>query len=156
MTRSRGTMGMARKRLRESIGTAAGKLEGAARKARIEVSDSSVHGPSPNAATNLAMADIALRGGSVLARRAVQRAFLGTTLSKRKTRKILSGRSVTEKLLHTALARVALSSVPGAIVVGGALVAKTLYDRSKAGAAAAEGEQKLDEMAAEGEESGSI
>jgi hypothetical protein len=143
---------MARKRFRESIGAAAGKLENAARKARVEVSDSTVAGPSPNAATNLAMADIALRGGSVLARRAVQRAFLGTTLSTRKTNKILSGRSVTEKLLHTALARVALSSVPGAIVVGGALVAKTLYDRSKAAEAAVEGKQKLEEMAAEGEE----
>ena len=91
-----------------------------------------IRGPSPDPATNLAIADIALRGGAALVRNAVERKFLGRTMSARKAAKIIKGRSMTESLIHGALARVALRSVPGAILVGGALVAKTLYDRGKA------------------------
>lgn len=91
-----------------------------------------IHGPSPDAGTNLAIADIALRGGAALVRRAVERNFFGPSLTPRQLRKVVKGRTLTESLLHGALARVALRSVPGAIVVGGALVAKTLYDRGKA------------------------
>ena len=53
--------------------------------------------------------------------------------------------------IGTAIARVATRSVPGAILVGGAMIAKTLYDRSKGRRAAqAEGEAKLTEIAAKG------
>jgi hypothetical protein len=91
-----------------------------------------VHGPSPDPATNLAIADIALRGGAALVRNAVEKKFLGRSMSPRKAARLIKGRSMTESLIHGALARVALRSVPGAILVGGALVAKTLYDRGKA------------------------
>lgn len=137
--------------VQKSVAGAAKKARKSARRVKAHVSPTELNGPSPNAATNLAMADIALRGGSALARRAVERAFLGTNYSSRKTMKILKGRSVTEKLLHTALARLALGSVPGAIVIGGALVAKTLYDRSKPKEAAREGDAALDDMASDGE-----
>jgi hypothetical protein len=111
-----------------------------------------LHGPSPNPATNLVIADIALRTGTTIARRAVERAVLGASYSPRKAKSILKGRTVTETLLHGALARVALTSIPGALAVGGMLVAKTLYDRSRARQARAEGAQDLHEMAKDGVE----
>lgn len=124
-------------------------VEQAAGKAKATLQD--VHGPSPNIATNLAIADIALRAGSVVARQAVERTFLGQRYSSRKAAKILKGRSLGETLLHGALARVALGSVPGAIIVGGALVAKTLYDRSRARQSHHEGEAALEEQAKDAE-----
>lgn len=110
-----------------------------------------VHGPSPNAATNLAIADIALRGGSILMRRAIEQTFLGKKLGTRQAKKIINGRTLGETMLHGALARVALRSVPGAIVIGGALVVKTLYDRRKARDAQIQGEATLADMAKKGE-----
>lgn len=111
-----------------------------------------LHGPSPNPATNLVIADIVLRTGTTLARRAVERGVLGASYSPRKAKSILKGRTVSETLIHGALARVALGSIPGAIVIGGALVAKTLYDRSRARQARAEGAAELHEMAKDGAE----
>lgn len=111
-----------------------------------------LHGPSPNPATNLVIADIALRTGTTIARRAVERALLGASYSPRRAKSILKGRTLGEAMLHGALARVALASVPGALVVGGALVAKTLYDRSRARQSAEEGEETLRQMAKDGTE----
>lgn len=110
-------------------------------------------GPSPNTHTNLAIADIALRSGSFLARRAVEKALLGKKYSPSKAKAILKGRSMRETVFHTALARIAMQSIPGAIVVGGGLIAKTLYDRNKARAANAEGEEAIESMAEKGEDS---
>lgn len=108
-------------------------------------------GPSPNPRTNLVIADVALRSGSMLARRAVERALLGSRYAPRKARAILKGRTFGETLLHTAVAKVATRSVPGMIIVGGGLLAKTLYDRSKGGAAQIEGEAAMSDMAEDGE-----
>lgn len=109
-------------------------------------------GPSPNPRTNLIVADVALRSGSMLARRAVERALLGSRYAPRKARSILKARSFGETLLHTAIAKVATRSVPGMLIVGGGLLAKTLYDRSRGAAAVVEGEVKMAELAKEGEE----
>jgi len=49
---------------------------------------------------------------------------------------------------------IALSSVPGAIAVGGGLIAKTLYDRTRARAAKIEGEAALAGKAEDGKTSG--
>jgi len=127
----------------------------AARLGRKSTPDStSIHGPSPNPETNLAIADIALRGSTILARRAVEQALLGRGYAPRKAKAILKGRPLTETLLHGALARIALSSVPGAIAVGGGLIAKTLYDRTRARAAKIEGEAALAGKAEDGKASG--
>lgn len=109
-----------------------------------------LHGPSPNPATNLVIADIVLRTGTTLARRAVERGVLGASYSPRKAKSILKGRTIGETLLHGALARVAIGSVPGAIVVGGALVAKTLYDRSRGRQAREQGAADLHAQAVDG------
>ncbi|EIZ78895.1 hypothetical protein WSK_2438 [Novosphingobium sp. Rr 2-17] len=140
------------RKLKDGASRAARAMRRTARKAQRAANPADLHGPSPNPATNLAIADIALRGGSVLARRAVERAMLGKKYSDGHAKSILRGRSMGETLLHSVLARVALQSVPGAIIVGGGLVAKTLYDRSKAGRAKRAGRVKLDEMAQEGSE----
>ncbi|CDO35757.1 hypothetical protein [Novosphingobium sp. KN65.2] len=126
---------------------------GKKRKRKLRPSPRELVGPSPNDHTNLAIADIALRGGTFLARRAVEKALLGKKYAPSKASAILKGRTMGETMLHRTLARVAMTSVPGAILVGGGLIAKTLYDRSKARTAKAAGDEKLADMAKDGEES---
>ena len=107
--------------------------------------------PSPNPATNLLIADVALRGGGALLKRAVEAGLLGATAtSKRKAKDVVKGRSLGQSLVGTMIARVATRSVPGALIVGGGLLAKTLYDRKRARSSKAEGHEKLDELARKG------
>jgi hypothetical protein len=104
--------------------------------------------PSRNPMTNLIIADIALRSGGRLLRHVVERTLLGVTYPPDKARKIVKGRGMARTLIGTAVARVATRSVPGALLVGGGLLAKTLYDRSrKRGEAEAEGAQEVDQQA---------
>lgn len=111
----------------------------------------SIPGPSTNAMTNLILADIALRAGGALLRRGVERGLLGNKTGTAKAKKIIRGRTMGETLIGTALARVATWSVPGAIMVGGGLLAKTLYDRRHGKSAKAEGEAAVDAKAKKGE-----
>lgn len=111
----------------------------------------SIPGPSTNAMTNLILADIALRAGGALLRRGVERGLLGNKTGTAKAKKIIRGRTMGETLIGTALARVATRSVPGAIMVGGGLLAKTLYDRRHGKSAKAEGEAAVDAKAKKGE-----
>lgn len=94
-----------------------------------------VPSPSPNPMTNLVLTDIVLRTGGQLMRHAVERSLLGTRYSKQAARDIVKGRSILQTIVGTAIARVATRSVPGALLVGGAMLAKTLYDRSQNAAA---------------------
>jgi hypothetical protein len=94
--------------------------------------------PSPVPRTNLILADILLRGGNRLLRRGVERSLLSAKYSSGKAEKLMKNRSIVGTLASTALARVATRSVPGAIIVGGGLLAKTLYDRRQARRAEAE------------------
>lgn len=110
----------------------------------------SIPGPSTNAMTNLILADIALRAGGALLRRGVERGLLGNKTGTAKAKKIIRGRTMGETLIGTALARVATRSVPGAIMVGGGLLAKTLYDRRHGKSAKAEGEAAVDAKAKKG------
>jgi hypothetical protein len=106
------------------------------------------HGPSPNPMTNLIIADVAMRGGGRLLRHFVERTVLGIKYPPDMARDIVKGRSMAQTLLGTAVARIATRSVPGALLVGGALVAKTLYDRTQnRRAAESEGEAKIEEQA---------
>lgn len=106
--------------------------------------------PSPNPMTNLILADIALRAGGALLRRGVEKGLVGSQLGAKKAGRVIKGRSMMQTLVGTAIARVATRSVPGAIVVGGGLLAKTLYDRRRSGQAKASGEVALDEQAERG------
>ena len=107
-------------------------------------------GISPNPMTNLLLTDLVLRGGGQIMRHAVERSLLGTRYSKEKAKNIVKGRSMVQTIVGTALARIATRSVPGAILVGGGVLAKTLYDRSKGRAAASEGAQQVREQISEG------
>lgn len=103
-------------------------------KAAEEKPVSEKHGPSP--LTTLILADIALGAGSAL----LQRGPVGRALAKGLPASVgakvadgsLKAPSLAGSLVGTALARVATRSVPGAILVGGGLVAKALYNRRKA------------------------
>ena len=90
----------------------------------------------PNPVPNLVLADLALRGGGALLRRAVEKGLLTPKMGKAGAESRIKSRSMVETLISTALARVATRSVPGAIVIGGGMLAKTLYDRRKARAKA--------------------
>ena len=90
-----------------------------------------VEGPSPNPMTNLILTDLVLRGGGQILRHAVEAALLKTRYDAKKARNIIAGRSLTQTLVATAVARIATRSVPGMILVGGGTLAKLLYDRSK-------------------------
>ncbi|MFM5918107.1 MAG: hypothetical protein ACKOOL_11330 [Novosphingobium sp.] len=98
-------------------------------KRAAQAASEKAEGVSPNPATNLLIADLALRGGGQLLRHAIERTVLGAKYTPDKAKKIVKGRSMVQTLLGTAAARLATRSVPGAIVVGGGLLAKTLYDR---------------------------
>ena len=118
-----------------------------------ESDDDSAIGPSPNPFTNILLATVALRGGSILVRRGLERALLGRRYSPEKAKHIVKGRTMTQSLVSGAAARVATTSVPGAILVGGGLLAKTLYDRRKGVKAVIEGEIEMQQLAETGEAS---
>lgn len=110
-----------------------------------------VEGPSPNPMTNLILTDLVLRGGGQILRHAVEASLLKTKYDAKKARNIIAGRSLTQTLVATAVARIATRSVPGMILVGGGTLAKLLYDRSKGKREArAEGKAAIDKRAAEG------
>ena len=89
-----------------------------------------VPGPSPNPATNLLIMDIAMRGASLLAARAIEQAALRLRYKPGTADDIVEGRSTIAMLAATGAARMATRSVPGFLLVTGGLLAKTLIDRS--------------------------
>lgn len=122
----------------------------ASRKARGKPA---IPGPSANPMTNLIIVDLVLKAGTRVVRHALERGVLGTKYSPDKAKAIVKGRSMTQTLVGTAVARIATGSVPGALVVGGGLLAKSLYDYRKGRQAAeAEGQAAIEEQVEEGEE----
>ena len=117
----------------------------------VEDAIDTAKGVSPNPMTNLLIADLVLRGGGQLMRHAVERGVLGLRFSPAKAKNIVKGRSMGQTLIGTALARIATRSVPGALLVGGGLLAKTLYDRRRGlRTARAEGAAAVAEQADKG------
>ena len=93
-----------------------------------------------NPVANMVFADLVLRGGGELLRHMVEKALLTPQVGKARAERHVKSRTMGQTLMSTALARVATRSVPGAIVIGGGMLAKTLYDRRKARANARGGE----------------
>ena len=128
----------------------AGRAKRAGRKAltllrgrRIDKNER-VPGPSPDASSNLIIADVTTRMGSYLLRRAVERSFLKGRYGKDNAREIIQNRSLAQTLTSVAIARFASSSLPGAALVSTGMAAKVLLDRSKARRQAAdEGDEAL-------------
>lgn len=127
---------------------------GTTAKAKFEQAADALPAPSPNPMTNLIIADLALRGGGRLLRHAVERTLLGTQYSKAEARNLVKGRTLAQSLIGTAVVRLATRSVPGAILVGGSLLAKTLYDRRRGKAAASEGHKAIAKQAEKGADEG--
>ena len=89
-----------------------------------------VPGPSPNPATNVLIAEILVRSAGRLARRTMEKGLLKARFEREQAVAIIEGRGLAHTLVSTTVARVATRSVPGALLVGGGLLAKTLFDRS--------------------------
>jgi hypothetical protein len=144
-------MGILRKAIGTSIATKAAKaITKAGSKAEATAKAAGDTRPSPNPATNLLLADLALRGGGQILRRAVEFGLLGKAYSPEKAKNLIKGRSMAQTLVGTAIARIATRSVPGALIVGGGLLAKTLYDRKQGRNPKVEGQQAIEDQARRG------
>lgn len=108
-----------------------------------------VPGPSENPATNIIMADVAMRAGSYVLRSAVEKGFLRGRYGKDTASQIVSNKSLKKSLASFALAKLATRSLPGAVIVGGGMVAKTLFDRGRSRRAQRAGDRELLEQAGE-------
>jgi hypothetical protein len=112
-----------------------------------------IPGPSSNPATNLLIMDIAMRGASMIAGRAIQRALLGARYDRQKAEDIVKGRSLVQSLAATGAARMATRSIPGFLLITGGLLTKTLIDRTlRPREARRRGEKQLAEQAANAED----
>lgn len=89
-------------------------------------------GISPNPATNMFIADIAMRGVSQLVRNSLHKAVLQNRYGPTKAKNIVENKSLFRSIALLGASRVATRSVPGAMLVGGGLVAKALLERSQA------------------------
>jgi hypothetical protein len=137
-------MAVKKPRLRSAARTAAAKTKGTLAK---------IPGPSSNPATNLLILDVAMRGASMIAGRAMERALLRTRYQREKADAIVKGRSMLSALTATGVARIATRSVPGFLLVTGGIIAKTIIDRSLSRREAVRrGERQLAERAAEADD----
>lgn len=76
-------------------------------------------------------ADVAMRAGTRLLRHVIERRMLKGRYGVEEAAEILDSRGLRHAALATGLSRLMTRSVPGALVVGGGLVAKTLFDKSQ-------------------------
>ena len=90
-----------------------------------------VPGPSTNPSTNLIINDILLRSVGRLSRLTVEKALLGRRYGSEFARDAVENRSLLHTLAAYGVTKVATRSVPGAALVGGGLLLKTLFDRSQ-------------------------
>lgn len=93
--------------------------------------ENTVPGPSPNPATNLIIHDIVLRSGGRLTRLALEKAMLGRRYGTDFAKDAVENRSLLHTMAAYGVTKIATRSVPGALVVGGGLLVKVLFDRSQ-------------------------
>ena len=118
------------------------KLAEAARKANGPADK--VPGPSTNPATNVLIQDILLRSVGRIARQTVEKGLLRRRYDPKLAKDIVENRSMVQALAAYGVTKLATRSVPGALLVGGGLLAKTLFDRSQSRRASRrEGHRKL-------------
>ena len=90
-----------------------------------------VPGPSTNAATNLLIQTIILRSIGKLTRQTMEKGLLRRRFDPDTAKKIVENRSLIQSVGAYGVTKLATRSVPGALLVGGGLLVKTLFDRSK-------------------------
>lgn len=92
---------------------------------------------------SLLVSEIVLRSLGLVTRQTIEKAVARRRFDPAKAKAIVENRSI----LHTAAAygvtKLATRSVPGALLVGSGLLAKTLYDRSNAKRKSRKGSKKL-------------
>lgn len=76
--------------------------------------------------------DIALRGGAFLARKLLNKRLSAMEYTPRQASEIFAGGGFHKALAGAAAARLGLKSVPKSLLIGGVVLAKTLYDRKRA------------------------
>ena len=107
-----------------------------------------VPGPSTNPATNLLIASVGLRMASQFARRSMEKGLLRMRFQPETAHQIVAGRSMGQTLITATLARIATRSIPGALLVTGGLLAKSILDRSLSRRESErKGERELEEQA---------
>lgn len=107
-----------------------------------------VPGPSPNPATNLLIHDVLLRAGGRVLRNALEKGLLSNRYGSNRAKRMVENRSMVAAVASYAVARLATRSLPGAVIVGGGLLAKTLFDRGRSRRRAQrEGDEDLRKMA---------
>lgn len=108
-----------------------------------------VPGLSPNPAANLIMANAIVRTGSILLRRAVDKRMLRGRYGKETAEAAAENQGLGSTLTALALSKVAARSSTGAVMVGGGMLAKALYDRRQVKKARTKGDAKILEDAAD-------
>lgn len=126
------------------------RVRRAVKRARTKIRN--VPGPSSNPATNLLIADVAVRGVSMIMRQGMERALLRARFDPDKARDIIQGRTMSRTLVSAVVARVATRSVPGLLLVGGGLLAKAAFERGGRRRSQRKGDAQLSEMAKKGAE----
>ncbi|ANU07290.1 hypothetical protein [Paraurantiacibacter namhicola] len=89
-----------------------------------------VAGPSPNPATNAIIHDVILRSAGRLTRMTVEKTLLRGRYGSSAAKQMVENRSTLHALAAYGVTKLATRSVPGALLVGGGLLAKTIFDRS--------------------------
>ncbi|MBD59928.1 MAG: hypothetical protein CL808_07400 [Citromicrobium sp.] len=107
-----------------------------------------VPGLSPNPASNLIMANAIVRTGSILLRKAVDKRMLQKRYGKETAEAAVENQGLGSTIVSFLMARTAAKSSTGAILVGGGMLAKTLYDRRQGKKAALKGDAELLQNAA--------
>lgn len=140
---------MADKTLEEAATDTASKpVAKASKKARPD--PDGMPGPSTNPATNMLIADIALRSAGRIVRNSMEKGMLRAGFEREQAREIVDGRTMLSSLILYGASKFATRSVPGALLVGGGLLAKTLYDRGMTKREARrQGEKQIDAMTEE-------
>jgi hypothetical protein len=110
--------------------TSSGKRAAQRAAAKTRKGIEKVPGPSPNAATNLLIAEIAVASAGRMARRSMEKGLLKAKFEREQAVAIVEGRGMAHTMITAAVARVATRSVPGALLVAGGLFAKVVFDRS--------------------------
>ena len=80
----------------------------------------------------------------------MERSVLKTKYPHDTAKSLINGRGMAQTLIGTAVARVATRSVPGAILVGGGLIATALYDRKRGPEGEEKGKKAVARRAAKG------
>ena len=99
------------------------------------------------------MVDVAIRAGSYIARRSLEKGMLRGRYGKDVAREIVQNKTLGQTLVSFGLAKLATKNLPGALLVGGGAVVKSLYDRRRSRLAQRrEGDRDLIEQAHRGDD----